>query len=309
MPHDKNGVKLEPGDRVTMEFIVQSVSMGETGCNVNINAVSPPDDYRPNITCNSRSVEKITPATTIGWTPPMGIGSAGLILLACCLLAGCSHADARTPAATAVVEIAFASLAATPSTPAPSPSPGVCPQCNGSGKVGDGRISVTCGACNGSGRITAYESPTLACECDSCQCRPCRCDGREAYREAVASGEPLLVAAGLTAAERHYARKTADREGRRFVEVQPFKGLIRGVHRFTGTAPLYGPGQPQTRAPRADGGDGTDFILASYSKPGWTCDASGCRPASAPAVRSAAARRTFRIFHRTGRGLFRGWRI
>ena len=43
--------------------------------------------------------------------------------------------------------------------PAPAPKPGdVCPACNGSGKVGDGRVFQTCLDCNGSGKV-AQERP------------------------------------------------------------------------------------------------------------------------------------------------------
>jgi hypothetical protein len=35
-------------------------------------------------------------------------------------------------------------------TPAPAPSK-VCSSCNGRGKVGDGRVAITCAACDGTG--------------------------------------------------------------------------------------------------------------------------------------------------------------
>ena len=47
-------------------------------------------------------------------------------------------------------------------TPAPSPTPtpaGECPQCNGTGKVGDGRVSTTCRECNGTGKINTAPEP------------------------------------------------------------------------------------------------------------------------------------------------------
>lgn len=45
------------------------------------------------------------------------------------------------------------SIAPAPS-PAPTPKPGgQCKSCNGTGKVGDGRVSQTCRDCNGTGRI------------------------------------------------------------------------------------------------------------------------------------------------------------
>lgn len=39
-------------------------------------------------------------------------------------------------------------------TPEPAPGPRQCPVCNGTGKVGDGRIFVDCGTCGGTGVIT-----------------------------------------------------------------------------------------------------------------------------------------------------------
>lgn len=59
MPHDKNGTLLQKGDRVTMELEVQSISPGETACNVSLQAVERPEgEYAPSVTCNSRFVAK-----------------------------------------------------------------------------------------------------------------------------------------------------------------------------------------------------------------------------------------------------------
>lgn len=49
------------------------------------------------------------------------------------------------------------SLATAQASPSPSPSPsptpgGICENCNGRGKVGDGTVMVTCAVCNGTGR-------------------------------------------------------------------------------------------------------------------------------------------------------------
>ena len=58
MPHDRNGVKVNAGDVVTMRFVVQSVdSAGETGCNVTLVALEPPEgEYAPVLVCNTRLV-------------------------------------------------------------------------------------------------------------------------------------------------------------------------------------------------------------------------------------------------------------
>lgn len=55
MPHDKNGKPLKKGDRVTMEFEVESISEGETACNVTLKAVEDDSgEYRPQVSCNSK---------------------------------------------------------------------------------------------------------------------------------------------------------------------------------------------------------------------------------------------------------------
>jgi len=41
MPHDKNGILLAPGDRVTMEFTVKAVHATEDLCNVDLESVEP----------------------------------------------------------------------------------------------------------------------------------------------------------------------------------------------------------------------------------------------------------------------------
>ncbi len=44
--------------------------------------------------------------------------------------------------------------------PAPGPAPsGTCETCNGSGKVGDGRVFQICKDCNGTGKLTAAPAP------------------------------------------------------------------------------------------------------------------------------------------------------
>lgn len=49
--------------------------------------------------------------------------------------------------------------------PAPAPSPsGVCENCRGTGKVGDGRVMVTCPVCDGTGK------PKTAPECKDGTC-------------------------------------------------------------------------------------------------------------------------------------------
>lgn len=46
-----------------------------------------------------------------------------------------------------------------PDTPDNRPSGGVCGECNGVGKVGDGVVMFTCGACGGTGKASSATSP------------------------------------------------------------------------------------------------------------------------------------------------------
>ena len=53
-------------------------------------------------------------------------------------------AEIATQTARAIVQMQNA--------PAPKPVSGQCRNCNGTGKVGDGKIVMTCQACNGTGK-------------------------------------------------------------------------------------------------------------------------------------------------------------
>lgn len=57
--------------------------------------------------------------------------------------------------------------------PAPTPKPnnGVCPDCNGTGRVGDGTVFQTCLNCNGTGKVTT--AMVVACGNPSCSCADC----------------------------------------------------------------------------------------------------------------------------------------
>lgn len=62
-------------------------------------------------------------------------------------------------------------------TPAPVPEPGdVCQTCQGSGKVGDGKVFQICKDCNGTGKVTAPAGKPVQfksiCEGDSCRLVP-----------------------------------------------------------------------------------------------------------------------------------------
>jgi hypothetical protein len=47
------------------------------------------------------------------------------------------------------------SKAPEPEKPSGPSKPGVCPECDGSGKVGDGTVFVSCGRCGGTGKVGA----------------------------------------------------------------------------------------------------------------------------------------------------------
>jgi RecJ-like exonuclease len=50
------------------------------------------------------------------------------------------------------VETARMVIASRVAPPAPTPDAGECSNCNGTGKIGDGRIVMTCPECNGTGK-------------------------------------------------------------------------------------------------------------------------------------------------------------
>lgn len=50
------------------------------------------------------------------------------------------------------VETARMVIASRAAPPAPKPDAGRCENCNGTGKIGDGRIVMTCPECNGTGK-------------------------------------------------------------------------------------------------------------------------------------------------------------
>jgi len=87
-----------------------------------------------------------------------------LLAIAAVLAIGCSRGQAR-PADLQPQVAAFgyyAVLAAANPTPAPSPS-GKCKNCNGTGKLSDGRVApVKCPVCDGKGVASSAGKPACA---------------------------------------------------------------------------------------------------------------------------------------------------
>ncbi len=69
-------------------------------------------------------------------------------------------ADIATAKAVMAGSFAYAELATTPGTVVPGPKPGEkCPVCNGTGKVGDGKVFAPCGSCKGTGKVLPSSTP------------------------------------------------------------------------------------------------------------------------------------------------------
>lgn len=80
---------------------------------------------------------------------------------------------ACTPFAKADMATLAAGLLAVHTSPQPQPQPSnICTNCNGTGRLGDGTISLRCDPCGGTGRIT---TASHVCACDDCDCDPCLC--------------------------------------------------------------------------------------------------------------------------------------
>lgn len=71
-------------------------------------------------------------------------------LLVLVLLCGCTSPDYSGIVA---VSVGVTSDGQSPD-PTPTPKPGICENCNGTGKLGDGTVVLPCPACNGTGKVT-----------------------------------------------------------------------------------------------------------------------------------------------------------
>jgi hypothetical protein len=61
MPHDRNGMLLNVGDRVTVEATVKSIVMQEEYCNVTLETACPMPPYTSpsTLTLNAKQVVKV----------------------------------------------------------------------------------------------------------------------------------------------------------------------------------------------------------------------------------------------------------
>lgn len=86
-------------------------------------------------------------------------------VLLCCLPMGCV---AESPAAVDHRPLSAAVIATTTDeaapAPVPPPQPGKCDNCNGTGRLGDGTVSVPCPVCGGDGRTDNEPPKTPAIE-------------------------------------------------------------------------------------------------------------------------------------------------
>ncbi|MEM8668747.1 MAG: hypothetical protein AAGG48_14600 [Planctomycetota bacterium] len=93
----------------------------------------------------------------------------------------------HNPAIARYVYIAQAVMSGPSITPdTPTPSSDKCENCDGRGKLGDGRVATICPVCDGTGKTTSAASAgwpprsTLVienpdCDCESCDCKNCDC--------------------------------------------------------------------------------------------------------------------------------------
>ena len=94
--------------------------------------------------------------------------AAGIIL--CLVVSGSNFAAAGEYQSLAAGILAlYCEVQPTPAPPTPpAPQPGICANCNGTGKLGDGTITVTCPVCKGTGRITSPAPAAPNCANGSC---------------------------------------------------------------------------------------------------------------------------------------------
>lgn len=133
--------------------------------------------------------------------------------------------------------------------PPPAPKPGdVCPNCRGTGKVGDGTVSVTCQPCGGTGKVKAKEpAPTPA---------PAPVQPSDVYstamREAIAKRASLIVWVGCKPEPELFPGAVHVQVEGPWHDVTDFPARVESFYRDGGlywlrTVPL----RPQSAAPQS----------------------------------------------------------
>lgn len=98
-----------------------------------------------------------------------------VLVIACALATGCAQPPLHTGDAAITADLACETAHmliglrnALP--PAPAPVSEVCENCNGTGRVGDSRVSVTCPVCKGTGK--PIKSVLVPRDCPDGKCKP-----------------------------------------------------------------------------------------------------------------------------------------
>jgi len=90
------------------------------------------------------------------------------VLLCIAVVAGCGPAVNSDPTITADLACETARMAVLhrikPPQPSPAPDAGACDNCNGTGKIGDGKIVMTCPTCRGTGK----KDRSVLCKSGAC---------------------------------------------------------------------------------------------------------------------------------------------
>lgn len=106
------------------------------------------------------------------------LGILCLPLFTGCDEVACGSQEDFTPKWSALA--ASQTLAVDPATPVTPVKPGICSNCNGKGKVGDGTIMLPCTVCGGDGRIEAVSATNQCanpdCNCENCKGKDCTCE-------------------------------------------------------------------------------------------------------------------------------------
>jgi hypothetical protein len=98
-----------------------------------------------------------------------------ILVIACALATGCAQPPLHTGDAAITADLAceaahmLIGLRNAP-PPAPAPASDKCENCNGTGKVGDGRVSVVCPVCKGTGK--PVKSVLVRPDCPDGKCKP-----------------------------------------------------------------------------------------------------------------------------------------